>query len=85
MFSQIPKSLSHAENGMAESKINKTDDLTAVKKFNALDAYVGFSNNDPVILFKNASGTQFTLRVVSTGIAFEDNTHGRVVWMISKD
>lgn len=70
---------------MAESKINKTDDLTAVKKLRALDAYVGFSINDPVIVFKNDSGTQFTLRITSTGINFEDNTHGQVVWSISKD
>ena len=70
---------------MAESKINKTDDLTAAKKLNALEAYVGFSRNDPVITFINDSGTQFTVRFVSTGINFEDNTHGQVVWRISKD
>lgn len=81
----LSKSFSHAEKVWQKAKINKTDDLTAVKKFNALDAYVGFSNNDPVILFKNASGTQFTLRFVSTGLNFEDNTHGQVVWRVSKD
>ena len=70
---------------MAESKINKTDDLTAVKKINALDAYAGFSKNDPVIIFINDSGTQFTVRFTSTGINFEDNTHGQVVRKISKD
>lgn len=70
---------------MAESKINKTDDLTAVKKYHALEAYVGFNRNNPVIIFTNDSGTQFTLRITSTGINFEDNTHGQVVWSISKD
>lgn len=68
---------------MAESKINKTDDLTAVKKFNALNAYVGFSNNDPVILFKNASGTQFTLRFVSTGILTKDGAGQSITFTAS--